>query len=243
MNASAASTDIEEVTLRKFFLAALLWLPLAFFLWFALRSVVVYLPIRAALAWLAAWLPELVKGGTQEMFEMSARTVASLEGVAGLPSTRLEVLVTTNALAYCYGLPILAGLVMATPLTWPRTFLQLAIGYAAILPCQVFGLAGDALKHLAFDYGTLVASGVADAGFKPLAGAAGVAASNNAEAVLAAHGIGPTGIGLWYQFGALILPTIVPVVAWILQNRSIIEAITRRRWAEPVTVSDGPPAP
>jgi hypothetical protein len=131
---------------------------------------------------------------------------------------------------------------MATPLTWPRTALQLAIGYAVILPCQVFGLVGDALKHFAFDYGSLVASGIADAGFKDLAYAAGVAASTGADAVLARHGIGATGIGLWYQFGTLILPTIVPVVAWILQNRSFIEAITLRRWGEPAAASGGPPA-
>ena len=242
MNANVAATETEEVTLRKFFLAALLWLPLAFFVWFALRSVVVYLPIRGALAWLSAWLPELVKGGNQDMFEMTVKTVASLQGVTGLPSTRLEVPVTTIALAYCYGVPILAGLVMATPLSWARTALQLAIGYVVILPCQVFGLVGDALKHLWFDYGTLVASGVADAGFKDVASAAGIAAANGAEAVLAAHGLGAAGVGLWYQFGTLIMPTIVPVVAWILQNRRFIESVTRHRWAEPVAASGGPPA-
>jgi hypothetical protein len=102
MNASAAiGTETEEVSLKRFFLGALLWLPLAFFIWFALRSVVVYLPIRAALSWLSWWLPELVQGGNQDMYEMSVKTVASLAGVAGLPGERLEVPVTTNALAYC----------------------------------------------------------------------------------------------------------------------------------------------
>ena len=241
MSTNVIAANDEEGSLRKFFLAAVLWLPLAFFLWFALRSVVVFLPIRLALAWLSGWLPELVKGGSQDMFEMSVRTVATLGDVAGLPSNKLEVPVTTNALAYCYGLPILVGLVMATPLTWARTFAQIAIGYAAILPCQVFGLVGDALKHLWFDYGSLVASGIADAGFRDLANAAGLDAASGAEAVLTAHGIGASGVGLWYQFGTLILPTIVPVVAWILQNRGFIEAITRHRWAEPQPMPGGPP--
>jgi hypothetical protein len=240
MNAGAI-TETQETSLRKFFLAALLWLPLAFFLWFALRSVVVYLPIRAAVAWLVAWMPELVKGGRQDMFEMALDTVARLDGIAGLPSNKIAVPVAINALAYCYGLPILVGLVMATPLTWTRTFVQCAIGYAVILPCQVFGLVGDSLKHLYFDFGSLVASGIADAGFPQLAQAAGVAAANGADAVLSAHGIGATGAGLWYQFGTLIMPTIVPVVAWILLNRVFIEAITGRRWAEPVAASGGPP--
>ena len=132
MSTNVIAANDEEGSLRKFFLAAVLWLPLAFFLWFALRSVVVFLPIRLALAWLSGWLPELVKGGSQDMFEMSVRTVATLGDVAGLPSNKLEVPGTTNALAYCYGLPILVGLVMATPLTWARTFAQIAIGYAAI---------------------------------------------------------------------------------------------------------------
>jgi len=242
MNASAPNTGHDEASLKRFFLASVLWLPLAFFLWFALRSVVVYLPIRGAVAWLSGWLPELVKGGSQDTFAMVLDTVATLGDTPGLPGKRLEVPVTTNALAYCYGLPILVGLVMATPLTWARTAAQIAIGYAVILPCQVFGLVGEGLKHLCFDYGSLVASGIAHAGFPQLANAAGTAAANAADAVLAAHGMGATGVGLWYQFGTLIMPTIVPVVAWILQNRSFIETITRHRWAEPAPVSSGPPA-
>src|SRR5205823_6198771 len=135
-----------------------------FFLWFVLKSVVVFLPIRFAIGALHGWMPEVVAGGHQDTIEMWAMTIAHVAGVEGLPSASLEVPVVSNALVYCYGLPILIGLVMATPLTWARTFAQLAIGYVVLLPCQVFGLMGDALRHLAFDYGSLVATGVADAG-------------------------------------------------------------------------------
>jgi len=230
----------EAVSLRSFFVAAVLWLPLAFFLWYMLRTVVVFLPIRIALATLASWMPDVVTGGVQDVIDMMVNTVAHLDGVPGLPGARLEVPIAINALAYCYGGPILLGLVMATPLTWGRTFAQLAIGYLAILPCQAFGLIGECLKRMVFDYGSLVASGIADAGYGSVAMVAGSTAAASLDPMLAAHGVSASVAALWYQFGTLILPTIVPVVAWILQNRRFIEALTRYPSAEPDAGSGGP---
>jgi hypothetical protein len=229
IQAQAPPVAEADVSLKAFFLAAVLWLPLAFFLWYMVRSLVVMLPIRLATAWLSLWLPEVVSGGSQETIDLVLMTQAHLDGVLGLPSTRLEVPVLINALTYCYGLPILIGLVMATPLTWSRTFLHLGIGYLVLLPCQTFGLVGDALKHLSFDYGSLVAAGIADAGYAPLAPSAGAVAATAMDATLKAHGMTEAAIGMWYQFGNLILPSIIPVIVWVLCNRRFIEDLTGRR--------------
>ena len=59
-----------------------------------------------------------------------------------------------------------------------------------------------------------------------------------------AVGFGPgvasqTGFSAWqreaiafaYQFGTLILPTVVPAVVWVLMHRRLLEDFTRRRAA------------
>ncbi len=228
------SADADEpVSLRSFFLAAVLWLPLAFFLWYVLRGLVVFAPIKLAAAWLGAWMPEVVTGVQQDFADMLVTTIANLSGVDGLPQPRLETPFAIEVLPYCYGLPVLIGLVMATPLDWTRTFVQLAIGIVVLLPIQAFGLVGGVLKVLAFDYGSLVATGVADVGFAAVAQQAGQAAVLASNAALVANGIGPGPIGLWYQFGSLILPAITPVVTWILLNRRFIEQLVAPDSKEP----------
>lgn len=227
----------DEVSLKGFLAMAVLWLPLAFFLWFVLRTLVVFAPIRLATAVLHAWLPDIVTGGHQDVIEMWVTTIAHFEGVPGLPGASAEVpVVVVNALVYCYSLPILVGLVMATPLTWGRTFLQFGVGYLVLLPCQAFGLIGQVLRHFSFDYGSLTATGIAAEGYAEQAQSAGTAAAAWIDAALKSHGLTEGAVGIWYQFGNLILPPISAVIIWILFNRRFIEALTGRT-AEP------PPAP
>ena len=230
MSETAVDTE-KEGSLKSFLFAAVLWLPLGFFFWFLLKSVVVSIPIHIAVPILKAWLPRIVVGGGQDAIDMVVTTLGQFGGV-GLPKDSGEIDVITNALVYCYNLPVLLGLVMATPLNWSRTFLQLGVGYLVLLPCQVFGLIGETLEHLSFHYGTLAATGIADAGFPGQAQAAGVAASNAMDALLQAHSLSAALIANWYQFGNLILPPVSAVIVWILFNRRFIEALTGRD-AEP----------
>jgi hypothetical protein len=227
--AAAAPTPVEPPpSLKRFLLQAMLWLPLAFFLWYVLRSAVVWPATRLAGALLTSWLPDVFKAAGQDYEHFSYVIAADVAGVPGLPAPELAVTLEANALMYCYGVAVLAGLVMATPLDWKRTFAQLGAGLLLLVPAQAFSLVGDALKTVAYDLSAAVASGVTDAGFPLAAAAAGSKATSVAQAALAAHGLGAETIGLWYQFGYLILPPIVPVVTWILFNRRFIESLGAR---------------
>lgn len=189
-------------SLKAFLLTAVLWLPLAFFLWFILRSVVVYLPIRLAGFGLVGWMPEIFDSITQEFSTAVVVTRFPAEGVVAPEAGMLSVLSTDiDALMYCYGWPILLALVMATPLTWRLTFLQLGVGLLVLVPAQAFGIAGEILLQLSYNFGDSVKASVAAAG---------------ASEYL---------IAFWYQLGYLILPPIMPVLAWILLNRRFIESI------------------
>jgi hypothetical protein len=220
-----ARAQPEDVpSLKRFLLQAVLWLPLAFFLWYVLRSAVVWPATRLAGWALSSWMPELYARVGQEYAHFNYIALANVAGVPGLPGSEIAVTLQANALMYCYGLAVLVGLVMATPLDWKRTFAQLGAGLLVLVPTQAFSLMGDALKTVAYDFVPAVSSGLQEE-FPQAAAAAGAKAAVAAKAVLAAHGLGAEGIGLWYQFGYLILPPIVPVVIWILFNRRFIESL------------------
>lgn len=216
--ADVKTTTVDEpVSLKAFLLTAVMWLPLAFFLWFLVRSLVVYLPVQLAGWGLLAWMPDVFASITQEFSNAVVVTRFIAEGFEGeAPAGQVGYLSTeVDALMYCYGWPILLALVMATPLTWRLTFMQLAIGFFVLVPAQAFGIAGEIVLQLSYNFG------------------------DNVKAAIEANGASQYVIAFWYQFGYLILPPIVPVVAWILMNRRFIEAIAMRA-GEPVAAIPGP---
>lgn len=212
--------------LRQFILTAMFWLPAMFFLWFALSSAVVFPVIRLTGAILLGWMPELVTSITQDYHHAVFAYVADVGGVAGLPADKLVVEEQrTDVLVYCYGLPLLFGLVMATPLSWSRTALQLGVGFVVLAGVQTFGLVGEVLKTMAFGVGAAVPAALASMEFAAVAPAAGAAAEQHMFAALAAHGLSADVIALGYQFGYLVLPAVMPVALWILMNPRFLETL------------------
>ena len=220
-----AADDDERLELKPFLLAAALWLPLSFFIWFVMRSAVVYPVIRAVREVVTRWLPELVQSVGQTYHAMDVVVIAQLGAIAGLPGSALAVEMQINVLPYCYSIPVLMGLSIATPISWGRTGAQLAIGIPVLMAMQAFGVLGDVLKRLAYDLGPLVHAGLVEQGFPAVAGAAAQNAQVAALAALQSHGLTQAVLGVWFQFGYLILPPVSAVVLWILFNRRFIEAL------------------
>jgi hypothetical protein len=105
-----------------------------------------------------------------------------------------EVLVEVNPLIYTFGLAFFAALMLASRAKpW-----KIALGAVALLPFQAAGVAFDILVQLAVKLGPDVAAQAAFAGWQREA------------------------IALGYQVGALIFPTLVPVILWALLDRSFM---------------------
>ena len=206
-------------------LGALLWLPLAFFLWFWFAAPLVWPVIAIAkLVLLSAW-PSLFTAVSQGadlldaqghvlmhagyLMQLSSGVLVNAAPVG--EAARFGFLEpVVNPMIYGYSLPLFAGLVLATPLTRRQRALQLAIGIPLIWLAQAFGVIAESLKSLGLDAGPAGAAAVARAGL-PL-----------------------ELIALCYQFGYLILPALVPAALWIVGNRRFIEALTRAPGREPV---------
>jgi hypothetical protein len=231
----AARREYRVVTispLRRFMLAALLWLPFAFFIWFAFASQLVWPVVQICkFAMLNAW-PKLfldVFQGADEINRNTGQLVAHHgfwmqvntnviynASPPGQPARLAFFDFPINPMIYGYCLPLFCGLVMATPLEKKARALQIVAGLALLWLVQSFGVTAEAFKSVAIDMAGGPAS-MAQLGYP-----------YSLEA-----------IALCYQFGYLILPPLVPAVLWILFNRAFIEEITRV--GRPVQVATKPP--
>jgi hypothetical protein len=210
--------------LKRFLLAALLWLPLTFFLWFSFAGPLVWPVIALAKLVLLKLWPDLITAVSQgaDLLDAQGRVLGHAgylmqlsSGVLvnaappGAPPRFGYLEPVVNPMIYGYALPLFAGLVLATPLPPRRRALEIAGGGALILLAQTFGVIAESLKSVGLD-----------------AGPAGLEALRRA-------GLAPELIALAYQFGYLILPALVPAALWIVCNRRFIETLVRPAPAEP----------
>ena len=172
------------------------WLPVTFVAWYFAAP---------ALVWPAALIVELVaRLALADIVEGIEQVRSVLTFVTtlkpGSTSTQdAQVTVDVDLLLYSFGLPLYAALVLAAKLPgWPR---RLILGYAALMPFVAWGALADFLKNVAISSGPQIAS---QTGF--------IAWQREV-------------IAFSYQFGALILPTVAPVVAWVLTHRAFLERL------------------
>jgi hypothetical protein len=181
--------------LTRFVLKVLGWLPLAFAAWYFAAPLLVW-PVGLAVdAATQGFFGDLVHQVIQE-----GSTITFVTTLKPGQATRSgNITVDVNTLLYTFGMPLFAALVVAArEPRWPR---KLAIGYAVLLPAVAWGVLADFLKNVAITSGTFVA---AQAGFPAW------------EREM---------IAFAYQFGSLILPTVVPAVTWVLLHRAFLERL------------------
>jgi hypothetical protein len=184
--------------LARFLVKVFAWLPLAFAAWYFAAPVLLW-PVKLVLELVArTGFADLVTAVEQNAANFTFVTLLK-PGAVTARSTQL--IVDVDGLLYSFGLPLFAALVVAA--RTPRWGRLLALGYAVMVPFIAFGVFADFLKDITLGAGPLVAS---QTGFSAW----------QREA-----------IAFSYQVGALILPTIVPVVAWLLTHRAFLERMRR----------------
>jgi hypothetical protein len=154
-----------------------------------------------AAAFARVWLALLAPG----LVVAVERTGATLDFVTTLrfePVAGHEAVLVpqAGALIYTYGLALLIALMMAARARWWK----ILAGAALLLPFQGWGLALDLLAQVGIGLGPDVAlqAGIADW---------------RREA-----------IALGYQLGSVILPSLMPVMAWAILCRPFIEELVQR---------------
>ena len=139
--------------LKTLLFLAVLWLPLSFFVWFYFAQLFV-VPI----AWLSStilewWMPAVFTGIEQTRHVLSFITAlpidpAQLVGM-DLSQGRPAVVVDVNPMIYGFCIPVLTGLVMATPLSSARRALQIgALCNDARIERGAIGFQRDIIERL-----------------------------------------------------------------------------------------------
>lgn len=198
--------------LKTLLFLAVLWLPLSFFVWFYFAQLWVT-PIASLAAYvLEHWLPNIFTGVEQTQHILSFITTlpvdpAQLAGM-DLSQGRPAVVVDANPMIYGYCIPVLVGLVMATPLSGLRRFIQISVGLVILLAVQTYGTVFDVLKSV------------------------GLQAGDEGARVIAEAGLSPNLIAFCYQFGYLVLPAITPVILWVMFNQPFIQSLVTTEGSE-----------
>lgn len=183
--------------IRQMFVLALLYLPLGFFLWFFAASLLMNPTQQLSSLALTGFYPGVFFKIVQLDFYFEIQTLITLPQTVDGQEVALNIEV--NPMIYAWGMALLFGLIMATPLPTKTRLIQMIIGFLVVTSVTTWGVFWDTLTQLAFRSGP--------------------------EAAMAARGLGlPMDmIALFYQLGYLMLPAVVPVATWILLNRAFIE--------------------
>ena len=179
-----------------FFLRALVFLVASLAVWYWARNLVV-MPVAAVAEWgMRGFFPGWVSG-------------SELDGITPTLLTRLPIAQAdgriadlapeTRVLTYCYGLPLLLALFLAARakgLWW-----KLPLCALGLLPFQAWGVCFAWLVQVAVQHGSLT---------RP------TTYFNEWSVNL---------IGLGYQIGFLLLPTLVPMLMWLYFERRFVIAV------------------
>jgi len=187
----------EGNPVKEMFLLALLYLPMGFFLWFFAASLLMFPTARLADGLLTVIFGQVFEQVVQLGFKLEVQTSVILQ--QQIDGRTAAVNLYVNPMIYAWGMALLFGLIMATPLSIKRRLLQLTIGFVAVTLVTTWGVFWETLTNLAFRAG-------------PEAGAAA-----------ASLGLNMNVIALFYQLGYLMLPGVIPLATWILMNRAFIE--------------------
>jgi hypothetical protein len=180
----------------RFVVTAIAWLVPAFAVWYFAAPVLLW-PVRLIVQGIAGVaIPDIVRAVEQSG---AICTFATTLKPGQALATSGSITVDVNMLLYSFGLPLFVALVLAAREPgWPR---KLVLGYAVIVPFAAWGVLADFLKNIAITASPLVAS---QTGFT---------------------GLQRELIAFAFQFGSLILPTVVPAVTWVVTHRAFLERL------------------
>ena len=190
---------MKQRPLHRFMLGVLIFFPLTFFLWYlsatfhlapitVLTQIIIDAFFPDALMWLKLDNYTLV---------VASNFGADASGNIVSPPAGEDVLgFHLNPLIYCYSLPLLCALILATP--GDDKWLNLLLGALLILPTEVFSMVFSVLKTLTFDVGY---------------------AFQQQQAITP---FGADVIAFCYQLGTLVLPMVAPLIIWVALHRRFI---------------------
>lgn len=185
--------------LYAFFFKGVLWLIVLTTLWATVADWTMRPATGTAQMALKTVFPWWVRSGEYKGDSFELETRIQLPAANAPPGTVAVLVAESKPARYGFGLPMLLALMLASGSR--RLLRNLSIGVVCLIPFQAFSIFFDILKEVAVTAGPAAA---AQTGFSAL--------TVNA-------------IALCYQLGALLLPTLAPIVIWLILERPFLAAL------------------
>lgn len=181
--------------LYAFLLKGALWLPLCLGLWYWQAEWFNW-PTAMVSGWILHGLFPWVESVEWSQRVIDVVTTLRMDNVPSQEGRYATLVAEANPLIYSYGLPLFVALFMASGEA--KRWRKLLLGVLLLIPFQTWGVCFDILKQVAITAG----QGVAD----------------QADFSAWQREV----IALGYQLGYLILPTLAPIVLWLMLSPQFI---------------------
>lgn len=182
--------------IARFFLRSILWLVPCLALWFALGHWMAVPPAWLAGSVVQAIFPFWVTGTELIGTQHALLTSLAARGADGqIGNLAPEV----NVLTYAYGTPLLAALLLAVRAR--GVWWKIPLGALALVPFQAWGVLFAWLSQVAIVSGGMISGQLRFDAWQT------------------------NGIAAGYQFGFLLMPTLAPILVWLLLDHRLITAV------------------
>jgi len=180
----------QTLSVKLFLLKILIWLPIAFVLWYYLMPAIIYLVTLLSKAVLT-----LVASKAVVDVEQHGHVIYIVTKFAKSATNTDSLTFAIDAMKYAYGLALFPAMVLATPKPWKDKLQDIYLGLLIIFIVIIWGVTFDTMLTLVFKLGEGIGEAMGTTAFTREL------------------------IALGYQLGYLILPAITPIILWFTMNQ------------------------
>lgn len=178
-----------------FLLKAIVWFIVLLLVWHQLSSLVTFPVSLLSKAAVSMLFPRWAEGVEQAGASLTLLTTLEVQGMAGVPAGQVALL-SPEVEFMKYGYGLPLLIALLIASNTKGLLTKICLGALALLPFQTWSVCFDWLKQAAIETGA--------APFSPMAREI---------------------IAFGYQFGTLILPTLVPVLLWVVMCRNFLTTL------------------
>ncbi len=211
----------ETQSPKKLLLKIVAWLPLCFIIWYYAAPILLW-PVYALVQVLLNGLfPHAIDswGFLGHDFEVFTSFNSDWISPPNSQNQQGEITIQVNALKYSYGLPLLCAMTLALPGSYGPKIRSVSIGFCILIFAQTWGVCFEIIKVMIFEIGAVINQRAGSSSGKDLAQ---FCMQMNE---VGCYPVSRNVIGLCYQLGYLILPSISPLLIWAYFNLDYLQSI------------------
>ena len=189
---------MQTNSLIPFIIKVFLWLPICYWGWFFAANTTTIVTAYLTELVLTSSFPQLISSIEQIDYHLDIIVKVTMPSQQVPKGMVAEIAISINPLIYNYGLPLCMALILASPASLLKTFINLIISVLLLLPIQIWGICFEFMKVLFLQTPSQLTGNI----------------------ILYQWQLDTIAIG--YQMGALVLPVVTPIIIWLSLYRNFI---------------------